>query len=157
MAEVLIVDDDPDIRTMLALALEDYGFSVRTAHDGAAGLAALTEHAPDIMVLDMMMPNVDGYGVLAALREGSLGLATRVVMLTCCSQEEDVAKCLNMGADDNLTKPVYVDFLLRTVQDLLSMEMESVRARRADVADAAVLAERVSDVLTRHSRQFTVS
>jgi CheY-like chemotaxis protein len=46
VAEVLIVDDDPDIRTMLALALEDYGFSVRTAQDGAAGLAALTEHAP---------------------------------------------------------------------------------------------------------------
>jgi DNA-binding response OmpR family regulator len=152
---VLVVDDDPLIAGMLRLVLEGEGYEVFEASDGRAALESVREYGPDVMVLDMMMPHVDGYGVLTALHEG--GLDTRVVMLTCCSQEEDVAKCLTMGADDYLTKPVDVDFLLRTVQDLLEMDMESVRARRADVADAAVLAERVSDVLTRHSRQFTVS
>ena len=142
---------------MLRLVLEGEGYEVHEASDGRAALESVRANGPDVMVLDMMMPNVDGYGVLAALREGSLGDGTRVVMLTCCSQEEDVAKCLTMGADDYLTKPVDVDFLLRTVQDLLSMDMAEVRARRADVADEAVLAQRVSDVLTRHSRQFPVS
>lgn len=154
---VLVVDDDPLIAGMLRLVLEGEGYEVHEASDGRAALEAVRSFGPDVMVLDMMMPHVDGYGVLAALREGALGDGTRVVMLTCCSQEEDVARCLTLGADDYLTKPVDVDFLLRTVQDLLSMDMESVRARRAEVADEAVLAERVSDVLTRHSRQFTVS
>jgi DNA-binding response OmpR family regulator len=154
---VLVVDDDPLIAGMLRLVLEGEGYEVREASDGRAALESVRAHAPDVMVLDMMMPHVDGYGVLSALAEAELGAATRVVMLTCCSAEEDVARCLTMGADDYLTKPVDVDFLLRTVQDLLAMDMDAVRARRAEVADAAVLAARVSDVLTRHNRQFTVS
>jgi two-component system response regulator MprA len=154
---VLVVDDDPLIAGMLRLVLEGEGYEVREASDGRAALASVQADAPDVMVLDMMMPHVDGYGVLTALHDGSLGDSTRVVMLTCCSQEEDVARCLEMGADDYLTKPVDVDFLLRTVQDLLAMDMAAVRSRRAEVADSAVLAERVSDVLTRHNRQFTVS
>jgi DNA-binding response OmpR family regulator len=152
---VLVVDDDPLIAGMLRLVLEGEGYEVREAADGRAALASVREDAPDVMVLDMMMPHVDGYGVLTALSDSAV--PTRVVMLTCCSAEEDVSRCLTMGADDYLTKPVDVDFLLRTVQDLLAMDMEAVRARRAEVADAAVLAARVSDVLTRHNRQFTVS
>jgi DNA-binding response OmpR family regulator len=154
---VLVVDDDPLIAGMLRLVLEGEGYEVREASDGRAALESVRADAPDVMVLDMMMPQLDGYGVLSALHDGSLGGSTRVVMLTCCSAEEDVARCLEMGADDYLTKPVDVDFLLRTVQDLLAMDMAAVHQRRAEVADAAVLAERVSDVLTRHNRQFTVS
>ena len=153
---VLVVDDDPLIAGMLRLVLEGEGYEVHEASDGRAALDAVQAFSPDVMVLDMMMPHVDGYGVLTALRNEAAG-STRVVMLTCCSQEEDVRKCLEMGADDYLTKPVDVDFLLRTVQDLLAMDMASVRARRAEVADEAVMVERVADVLTRHSRQFTVS
>jgi DNA-binding response OmpR family regulator len=154
---VLVVDDDPLIAGMLRLVLEGEGYEVREASDGRAALESVKADAPDVMVLDMMMPHVDGYGVLSALREDSLGGRTRVVMLTCCSAEEDVRRCLEMGADDYLTKPVDVDFLLRTVQDLLAMDMDAVHARRAEVADEAVLADRVADVLTRHNRQFTVS
>lgn len=153
---VLVVDDDPLIAGMLRLVLEGEGYEVHEASDGRAALETVRQFGPDVMVLDMMMPHVDGYGVLAALREDAR-VGTRVVMLTCCSQEEDVRKCLELGADDYLTKPVDVDFLLRTVQDLLAMDMDSVRARRAEVTDEGVLASRVSDVLTRHNRQFTVS
>ena len=154
---VLVVDDDPLIAGMLRLVLEGEGYEVHEASDGRAALEAVHQFGPDVMVLDMMMPHVDGYGVLSALREEGSSGATRVVMLTCCSQEEDVRKCLEMGADDYLTKPVDVDFLLRTVQDLLEMDMDQVRTRRAQVADPGVMSERVADVLTRHSRQFTVS
>jgi DNA-binding response OmpR family regulator len=154
---VLVVDDDPLIAGMLRLVLEGEGYEVHEASDGRAALETIRAVAPDVMVLDMMMPHVDGYGVLTALRDGHLGEGTRVVMLTCCSAEEDVARCLSMGADDYLTKPVDVDFLLRTVQDLLSMDWGAVCARRAEVVDESVLAGRVSDVLTRHNRQFTAS
>ena len=155
---VLVVDDDPLIAGMLRLVLEGEGYEVHEASDGRAALDSVEQFSPDVMVLDMMMPHVDGYGVLSALRDSAAGGgSTRVVMLTCCSQEEDVRKCLEMGADDYLTKPVDVDFLLRTVQGLLEMDMDQVRARRADVADESVMADRVADVLTRHSRQFTVS
>lgn len=155
---VLVVDDDPLIAGMLRLVLEGEGYEVMEASDGRAALETVQTARPDVMVLDMMMPHVDGYGVLSALRDNAgLGGHTRVVMLTCCSQEEDVRKCLAMGADDYLTKPVDVDFLLRTVQDLLAMDMAAVQARRAEVGDDSVMTDRVADVLTRHSRQFTVS
>jgi DNA-binding response OmpR family regulator len=151
---VLVVDDDPLIAGMLRLVLEGEGYDVREADDGKVALASIETDPPDVMVLDLMMPNVDGYGVLATLREQAWDKRTRVVMLTCCSQEEDVRRCLELGADDYLTKPVDVDFLLRIVQDLLALDMADVSARRAQMVDEVVLSRRVDDVLTRHNRQF---
>ena len=149
---VLVVDDDPLIAGMLRLVLESEGYEVSHAEDGRAALETIRETPPACMVLDMMMPHVDGYGVLEALAaEG--GARTRVVMLTCCSQEEDVRKCLRLGADEYLTKPVDVDFLLNTVRDLLAMELDEVRARRAAVEnDESVLTERVARTLGRHAQ-----
>jgi DNA-binding response OmpR family regulator len=103
------------------------------------------------MVLDMMMPFVDGYGVLEALKEQG-GAKTRIVMLTCCSAEEDVRKALTLGADEYLTKPVDVDYLLNTVRDLLGMDLDAVARRRQEVADEAVLAQRVNAALGRHEQ-----
>jgi two-component system response regulator MprA len=151
---VLVVDDDPLIAGMLRLVLEGEGYEVREASDGREALVSVESDRPDVIVLDMMMPNVNGYGVLEALRDNGWSDATRVVMLTCCSQEEDVRKSLQLGADDYLTKPVDVDYLLGVVQDLLARDMADVQARRTQVADDAVLARRVDDVLTRHNRQF---
>jgi DNA-binding response OmpR family regulator len=150
---VLVVDDDPLIAGMLRLVLESEGYEVSHAEDGRAALEALHsgDSPPACMVLDMMMPHVDGYGVLESLAaEG--GAPTRIVMLTCCSQEEDVSKCLRLGADEYLTKPVDVDFLLTTVRDLLAMEMDEVRSRRAAVADESVLNERIGAALGRHAQ-----
>ena len=149
---VLVVDDDPLIAGMLRLVLESEGYEVSHAEDGRVALDAVHKTPPACMVLDMMMPHVDGFGVLEALQaEG--GADTRIVMLTCCSQEEDVRKCLRLGADEYLTKPVDVDYLLNTVRDLLAMEMDEVRARRAAVeTDEAALTERVAATLGRHAQ-----
>jgi two-component system response regulator MprA len=149
---VLVVDDDPLIAGMLRLVLESEGYEVSHAEDGRVALETIHEAPPACMVLDMMMPHVDGYGVLEALAaEG--GAETRIVMLTCCSQEEDVRKCLRLGADEYLTKPVDVDFLLNTVRDLLAMEMDEVRSRRAAVSsDERALNERVGAALGRHAQ-----
>ncbi len=152
MPDLLVVDDDPLIAGMLRLVLEGEGYEVSHAEDGRKALDAIHEQPPACVVLDMMMPHVDGFGVLENLKaEG--GAATRIVMLTCCSQEEDVRKSLLLGADEYLTKPVDVDYLLNTVRELLSMEMDEVRERRRQVeADERVLSERISGTLGRHAQ-----
>ena len=152
MPDLLVVDDDPLIAGMLRLVLESEGYEVSHAEDGRVALDAIHEHPPACVVLDMMMPNVDGFGVLENLKaEG--GAETRIVMLTCCSQEEDVRKSLLLGADEYLTKPVDVDYLLNTVRELLAMDLDEVKARRQQVeADEAVLSERVGATLGRHAQ-----
>ncbi len=149
---ILVVDDEPAVRDALARALKVQGYEVDLSPDGADALGHLKDHRWDAVILDVMMPHVDGFGVLEALQaEG--GADTRIVMLTCCSQEEDVRKCLRLGADEYLTKPVDVDYLLHTVRDLLAMEMDEVRARRAQVeSDEAALTERVAATLGRHAQ-----
>lgn len=149
MPAVLVVDDDPLIAGMLRLVLEGEGYAVKEAPDGRAALEEIRKEPPEAMVLDLMMPDVDGYGVLEALRDDGLATGTRVVMLTCCSQEDDVRRCLALGADEYFLKPVDVDGLLGVVQDLLSTAMDDVRERRMQVSDVEVLDRRVSATLSR--------
>lgn len=105
MSDVLIVDDDPDIRSLLMYTLRDAGFAVREAHDGASALAALAERAPACMVLDLMMPGLDGFSVLEAMRDRSIAPMTRVVILTCKADGPSLTRGWQLGADDYLTKP----------------------------------------------------
>ena len=148
---MLVVDDDPLIAGMLRLVLEGAGYEVREADDGRAALASMRAELPSAVVLDLLMPEVDGYGVLEALRASDLGAGTRVIMLTCCSEEDQVRRCLRLGADEYLTKPVDVDSLVRTVGELVSMDMDEVRRRRAEAARPRILDERVRSALGRHA------
>ena len=118
MPEVLLVDDDPDIRAMLAFTLDDYGFTIREAGDGVQALHALAEHAPDVMVLDLMMPNIDGFGVLAEMRDRNLAPTTRVLILSCKVDERDFVRGYELGADEYVTKPFDPDGLARVVEKL---------------------------------------
>ena len=130
MAEVLVVDDDPDIRAMLVFTLEDAGFHVRQACDGAAALVALAEHAPDCVVLDLMMPGTDGFGVLRARRAEGLAPRARVLILTCKTSERDYVRGWELGADEYLTKPFDPDRLVAKVEELLASEQAELCARR---------------------------
>jgi DNA-binding response OmpR family regulator len=112
--EVLIVDDDPDVRGLLVFTLADAGFEVREAQDGAHALDALRERAPDCMLLDLMMPGLDGFGVLEAMRAQGLAPKTRVVILTCKTEEASLVRGWELGADEYLTKPT--DPLLLTLK-----------------------------------------
>lgn len=103
-ADVLVVDDDPDIRAMLGYALGGE-FSVRFASSGLEAIDILASSPPDAMVLDVMMPGVDGYEVLEARRERGLAPHTAVVMLTCKSAEQDLVRSWALGADAFLSKP----------------------------------------------------
>ncbi len=119
MADVLLVDDDPDIRAMLAFTLEDYGHTVREAADGRAALEALEASAPEIMVLDLMMPNIDGFGVLDQMRARALAPDTRVLILTCMTGETDLVRGYELGADEYVTKPFDPDGLAMILAELV--------------------------------------
>ena len=102
--EVLVVDDDPDVRAMLGITLGS-DFSVRFASNGADAIEQLAANPPAAMVLDVMMPEIDGYDVLEARRDRGLAPDTFVVMLTCKTDERDLVRSWALGADAYLSKP----------------------------------------------------
>ena len=156
MAEILVVDDDPDIRMLVAFALEDSGFVVRQAADGAEALAAIEDHAPDAMVLDVMMPGVDGFAVLRGMRSKHIGDHTRVVVLTCKTEERDHLRGWELGADEYLTKPFDPEELVSQVKFLLTSSDESLADRRALELQKAELLDRLEAAFNR-SRQGVVA
>ncbi len=102
MQRVLVVDDEPHIRTVLRGYLEVDGFSVAEAADGEAALAAVRGHAPDLVLLDVMLPGIDGLEVLRQLRTFS---DAYVILVTARTEEVDKLVGLGVGADDYVTKP----------------------------------------------------
>ncbi len=129
---VLIVDDDPSIRAMLGFVLDDEGFTVLEAADGDEALQLLETDAPDAMVLDLMMPRVDGHAVLRSRRDRDLAPDTRIVILTAKSDPSDAVWCWELGADEYVNKPVDPEQLVREVHMLLKRTPDEIRARRVE-------------------------
>lgn len=102
--DVLVVDDDSDIRAMLGYTLGGE-FNVRFASGGAEALELIATQPPDAMILDLMMPEVDGYDVLESRRERGLAPDMQVIMLTCKTDERDLVRSWALGADAYLSKP----------------------------------------------------
>ena len=103
MPEVLVVDDDPPLLRVLALHLENEGYTVRTAPGGREALAQVGLHPPDLIVLDAMMPAMSGVEVCRQVRSMENGADVRILMLTANSQVEEAA--MDAGADTFMTKP----------------------------------------------------
>ena len=116
-AAILIVDDDAPILRMLGRTFSAEGYTVETAADGGQALAAVERSAPDLVVLDVGLPGVDGLSVCRRLREK--GLATPVLLLTARDAIPDRVAGLDAGADDYLVKPFATDELLARVRALL--------------------------------------
>jgi two-component system response regulator MprA len=116
-AAILVVDDDAPIRRMLDRTLSAEGYAVETAADGGAALAAVERSAPDLVVLDVGMPGVDGLAVSRRLR--SKGLSVPVLLLTARDSVRDRVAGLDAGADDYLVKPFATEELLARVRALL--------------------------------------
>jgi two-component system response regulator MprA len=114
---VLVVDDDPAIRTSLSRALALEGYTVDTAVDGNAALSQVGSFAPDVIVLDLMMPNVDGLSVCRVLR--SEGNRIPILMLTALTETSDRVAGLDAGADDYLGKPFALEEMLARVRALM--------------------------------------
>src|SRR5205807_2957278 len=107
---ILIVEDEPALMLGLKDAFEDLGFSVQCATDGQKGLACAIEGRADLILLDIMLPKVNGYEICRVVR--SKGLDVPIIMLTARGQEEDIILALNLGADDYVTKPFKLGELL---------------------------------------------
>ena len=111
--KILIVDDDPISRDLIKHSLLAQGYQTITANDGQDALRAFFNNHPDLIVLDITMPKLDGYEVCQRVREMS---TTPIIMLTALGREEDIIKGLDAGADDYLTKPFRVGELLARIR-----------------------------------------
>ena len=117
MSRILIIEDEAPMRTALADVLNGEGYRALTAADGESGLKRALAEKPDLILLDLMMPKLDGYQVCAELRR--LAVTTPVLMLTAKGQVEDRVTGLDAGADDYLVKPFSTEELLARVRALL--------------------------------------
>jgi len=116
MQKILVVEDDVNIAELLRLYLEKEGFNVVIANDGGAGVAKFEEENPDLVLLDIMMPVMDGWGVLREIRSGS---KTPVIMLTAKGETFDKVSGLDMGADDYIVKPFEVKEVVARIHAVL--------------------------------------
>jgi DNA-binding response OmpR family regulator len=113
---ILIVDDEPSIREVVSIYLRRAGYQVVVAHDGQAAIEALEKQPPDLVVLDLMLPKVDGLEIARRLRAGS---DTPIIMLTARREEADRITGLEMGADDYVVKPFSPQELVSRVKAVL--------------------------------------
>ncbi|TDC09489.1 response regulator transcription factor [Nonomuraea longispora] len=116
-ARLLIVEDDPNILELLAASLRFAGFDVTTAKSGLDAVAAVQRHRPDLVVLDVMLPDLDGFEIVRRLRGG--GLRTPVVFLTARDETEDKIRGLTIGGDDYVTKPFSLEEVIARIHAVL--------------------------------------
>jgi DNA-binding response OmpR family regulator len=124
--KILVVDDDPDILDAVTMILESQGYKVVTARDGAEGLATLKAEHPDLMILDMLMPKMDGFAVCKELQDPRWSKYKDIPILILTSVREDASRRryeletgLELNVDDYLEKPMLPDVLLKRVSTLI--------------------------------------
>ena len=130
-AQILVVDDEPDILSVLVYHLSREGYRVTTAVNGQGALMAAAAERPDLIILDLMLPGMDGYEVLQRLRHADRTAAIPVILLTARREEEERVKGFEVGADDYITKPFSARELTLRVEALLRRsKAEPVSASR---------------------------
>ena len=117
--KILIVDDEPNIVMSLEYAFKKKDFEVFIARDGTEALDISDKEKPDLILLDIMMPEMDGYETLKQVRDNKDLAHTKVVFLSAKSKEKDVEKGLNMGADSYMTKPFSIKKVISDIEELL--------------------------------------
>ena len=124
MIRILIIEDEPRMRKNMATVLKMEGFDVITADNGRLGIEAARRGRPDLILCDVMMPELDGYGVLAALRGEVATARVPFIFLTAKGEKTDLRAGMNLGADDYLTKPADIDDLLLAIHARLARRQE---------------------------------
>ena len=137
MRRVLVIDDEADVRLLYRVNLRHAGYDVLEADDGERGIDAALEHAPDAVVLDLMMPRVDGFEVLRVLRAEPASCDVPVLVLTADSRVDDHHMCFELGADEVITKPFTPEALTEGIARQLGMSLEDRLAHRREAAEAA--------------------
>ena len=125
MKKILIIEDEPEMRRNLATILRLEKYQPLTAENGKAGVELALREQPDLILCDVMMPELDGYGVLRALRSNTTTEATPFIFLTAKGEKPEIRTGMNLGADDYLTKPVAKDDLLNAIVSRLKRALQS--------------------------------
>jgi DNA-binding response OmpR family regulator len=146
MARILIAEDNAEIRALVSSILVEEGHKVSVAQNGQQGLEMLMEDPPDILVLDIMMPQMDGYSVLKELKSSGVKDQMKILILTAKTSESDWVRGYKLGADSYLTKPFDTDELINAIEDLLSSTKEQLRVRREQELDKAQLLSRLESI-----------
>src|SRR6516225_9933675 len=137
MERVLIVDDDPDIQRLVSYNLSQAGFHVTTASSGRTALETVQEHPPDLIILDIMMPDIDGMEVCRTLRQRESSRRIPIIMLTARSEEIDRVVGFELGADDYVMKPFSPRELVLRIKSILrrsrTERTEMLRAGRIQI------------------------
>ncbi|MBT6167489.1 MAG: response regulator transcription factor [Verrucomicrobia bacterium] len=119
MESILIIEDEIDIANLVRFNFERNGYSVDIAHDGREGLEKILKNQPDLVILDLMLPEIDGYKILKKMQRDTRSHSIPVIMLTAKSQIDDRLKGLELGADDYITKPFSPKELILRAQAIL--------------------------------------
>jgi DNA-binding NarL/FixJ family response regulator len=119
MKKILVIEDEPEMRRNLATILRMEDFQPLTAENGRVGLELVRANKPDVILCDVMMPELDGYGVIAALRANPETIGIPFIFLTAKGEKPDIRAGMNLGADDYLTKPVAKADLLAAIRSRL--------------------------------------
>lgn len=143
MPKILLIEDQPQMRENVALILELNGFEVTTAEDGRQGVIKAREVRPDLILCDVMMPELDGYGVLHLLRKEESMRAVPFIFLTAKGEKQEQRTGMNLGADDYLTKPCSEADLLSAIQVRLrrnrDISLNAAASSRPDFSSATPL------------------
>jgi two-component system KDP operon response regulator KdpE len=145
MSRVLVVDDEPGIRQALAINLRARGYEVTVAADGASALAVAASHVPDVIVLDLGLPDIDGTAVILGIRGWS---AAPIIVLSARAAQSDKVAALDAGADDYVSKPFGMDELLARLRAAL---------RRTAGAEATPVVTTASFTVDLAAKQATLS
>ena len=132
-ARLLVVDDEPNIVELLSASLRYAGFEVATASDGEKAVQTAREFRPDLVVLDVMMPGLDGFGVARRLRDG--GARVPIVFLTARDGTQDKVTGLTLGGDDYVTKPFSLEEVIARIRAVLRRTSGATTAARLTFAD----------------------
>ncbi|WII36311.1 response regulator transcription factor [Paenibacillus thiaminolyticus] len=151
---IMVVDDDEKITSMLRRGLVFEGYEVRTATNGSEGLREMMIREPDLLILDVMMPEVDGWEVCRRLREA--GSSVPVLMLTAKDEVQDRVHGLDLGADDYLVKPFALEELLARVRALLRRRTEGEGGKHRLTFEDVVLDLHTREVL-RDGKQIELT
>ena len=122
---VVLVDDEPNIRETVAFILEAEGLEVETGSDGVEGLEAVKRCKPKVVLLDVMMPRMDGYEVCQAIRQDAELSGVFIMILTARGQKSDEVKALEVGADLYMSKPFDDEVVLQVIQEVFEGRLAS--------------------------------
>jgi DNA-binding response OmpR family regulator len=146
-SRIVIVEDEEDIREILEYSLDREGFGVCSAADGASGLTLIQREVPDLVLLDLMLPDIDGLEICRQLKADKRTAEISIVMLTAKGEESDIVLGLGLGADDYIPKPFSSKELIARIRSVLR---RAQKGKGAEALDAMIVRGRLRVDIERH-------